>query len=113
MPQHPAAPGRGIGGGLELRGVGRCDGAGVVPGVESGGRVKLYMSADEDMSESVSVSVRWRSCSANQSANDIHRGFAGRPIPKTLRSRGGRDARVFPNAFVTPCSRWAAASKSS
>ena len=30
--------GRGIGGGLELRGVGWCDGAGVVPGVESGGR---------------------------------------------------------------------------
>ena len=32
--------GRGIGGGLELRGVGRCDGAGVVPGVEDGGRVE-------------------------------------------------------------------------
>jgi hypothetical protein len=53
-----AAPGSGIGGGLELRGVGRCDGAGVVPGVESGGRVELYVSADEGMSESVSVGDR-------------------------------------------------------
>ncbi len=36
-----SATGRGIGGGLELRGVGRCDGAGVVPGVDDGGRVEL------------------------------------------------------------------------
>ena len=32
-------PGSGIGGGLELRSIGRCDGVGVVPGVDSGGRV--------------------------------------------------------------------------
>jgi hypothetical protein len=36
-----SAIGRGIGGGLELRGVGSCDGAGVVPGVDDGGRVEL------------------------------------------------------------------------
>jgi hypothetical protein len=65
------------------------------------------------MSESVSVGGRWRSCSADQSANDIHRGFARRQIPKTLVLRGGRDARVVPNAFVTSCSRWAVTSKSS
>jgi hypothetical protein len=51
----------GRGGGLELRGVGRWEGAGVVPGVESGGRVELYVSADEGISESVSYGVRWRS----------------------------------------------------
>jgi hypothetical protein len=92
--------------------VGRCDGAGVVPGVNNGGRVELYVRADEGISEWVSVGVRWRSCSADQSANDIHRGLSGRQIPKTLVSRGGRDARVFPNAFVTSCSRWAVTSKS-
>jgi hypothetical protein len=102
-----AAPG---GGGLELRGVGRCDGAGVVLGVESGGLVELYVSADEGLPESVSVGVR---CSADQSANDIHRGFAGRQIPKTLVSRGGSVAHVVPNAFVTSCSRWAVTSKAS
>ena len=32
-----AAPGRGIDGGPKLLGVGRYDGAGVVPGVDSGG----------------------------------------------------------------------------
>ena len=32
-----AVPGRGNGGELELRDVGRCDGAGVVPGVNSDG----------------------------------------------------------------------------
>jgi hypothetical protein len=57
-----AEPGRGIGGGLELRGVGRCDGAGVVPGVvpgvDNGGRVELYVSAEDGMSESVSVGDR-------------------------------------------------------
>ena len=35
-----AVPGRGIGGGLEVRGVGRCNGAGVVPGFDSGRRVE-------------------------------------------------------------------------
>ena len=35
-----AAPGRGIDGGLELLGVGRYDGASVVPGVDSGERVE-------------------------------------------------------------------------
>ena len=42
-----AAPGRGIGigGGLELHGVGRCDGANVVPGVDSGGQVELRTTA--------------------------------------------------------------------
>jgi hypothetical protein len=88
-----AAPGRGIGGGLERRGVGRCDDAGVVPGVDDGGRVELYVSADEGMSESVSVGDRWRS-SVDQSAKDIHRGFAGRQIPKTFVSRGG-ETRVW------------------
>ena len=29
-----------------MRGVSRCDGAGVVPGVDSGGRVELYVSTD-------------------------------------------------------------------
>ena len=58
-----AAPGSGIGGGLELRGVGRCDGAGVVPGVDIGGRVELYVSADDGISESVSIGDRCRSCS--------------------------------------------------
>jgi hypothetical protein len=52
-----SAGGMGIGGGLELRGVGRCDGAGVVPGVENGGRVEL-VSAEEGISESVSNGVR-------------------------------------------------------
>jgi hypothetical protein len=52
-----AAPGSGIGGGLELRGVGRCDGAGVVPGMESGGRVELYVSVDDGISESVAIVV--------------------------------------------------------
>ena len=60
-----AAPGSGIGGGLELRGVGRCDGAGVVPGVDIGGRVELYVSADDGISESVSIGDRCRSCSAD------------------------------------------------
>jgi hypothetical protein len=45
----------GIGGGLKLWGVERCDGAGVVPGVENGGRVEL-VSAKEEISESVSNS---------------------------------------------------------
>ena len=57
--------GRGIGGGLELRGVGWCDGAGVVPGVDIGGRVELYVSADDGISESVSIGDRCRSCSAD------------------------------------------------
>ena len=35
------APGSGINGGLELCGVERFDGAGVVPDVDSGGRVEL------------------------------------------------------------------------
>ena len=35
------APGSGIGGGLEFCNVGKCDGAGVVRGVERGGRVEL------------------------------------------------------------------------
>jgi hypothetical protein len=56
-----AAPGRGIGGGLELRGVGRCDGAGVIPDVDNGGRVELYVNADEGKFKLVSVGVRWRS----------------------------------------------------
>jgi hypothetical protein len=71
-------PGKGIGGGLELHGVRRYDGASVVPDVDNGGPVELYVSADDGMSESVSVGVRWRFCSTDQSANDIHRGFAGR-----------------------------------
>ena len=57
--------GRGIGGGLELRGVGWCDGAGVVPGVDIGGRVELYVSAEDGISESVSIGDRCRSCSAD------------------------------------------------
>jgi hypothetical protein len=88
-----------------------CDGTVVVPGIDNGGRVELYVSADEGMSKS--VGVRWRSCTADQSANDTHRGFSVRQIPKTLVSRGGRDARVAPNAFVTSCSCWAATSKTS
>ena len=54
-----AAPGRGIGigGGVELHDVGRCDGADVVPGVDSGGQVELYVSADDGMSESVAIAV--------------------------------------------------------
>jgi hypothetical protein len=48
-----------------------------VPGVDNGGRVELYMSAENGISESVSVGVHWRSCSADQSANDIDRGFSG------------------------------------
>jgi hypothetical protein len=48
----------GRGGELELRGVGRWEGAGVVPGVESGGRVELYVNAEEGISESVSEGVR-------------------------------------------------------
>ena len=68
-----AAPGRGIGigGGLELHGVGTCDGADVVPGVDSGGQVELYVSADDGMSESVSIGDRCRSCSTNQSVYSI------------------------------------------
>ena len=58
-------PGSGISGGLELRSVGKCDGAGVVLGVESGSRVELYVSADDSISESVSVGDRCRSCSAD------------------------------------------------
>jgi hypothetical protein len=89
-----AAPGRGIGGGLERRGVGRCDDAGVVPGVDDGGRVELYVSADEGMSESVSVGDRWRSCSAGQSAKDIHRGLQ---VDKYRRRwcREGGETRVW------------------
>ena len=41
MASAATPPGSGIGGELELRGVGRCDGAGVVPGVDIGGRVEL------------------------------------------------------------------------
>ena len=52
------------GGGLELRVVGRRDGAGVVPGVESGGRVELLVSADNSISESVPIGDRCRSSSA-------------------------------------------------
>jgi hypothetical protein len=63
--QASAAPGRGIGGGLDLRGVGRRDGAGVVPSVDNGGRVELKVSADEGMAESVTVGVRWRLSSAD------------------------------------------------
>lgn len=64
-----SAGGRGTGGGLELRGVGRCDGVGVVPGVERGGRVELYVRAEDGISESVSDGVRWRprSGATNQS----------------------------------------------
>ena len=61
-----AAPGSAIGSGLELRGIGRYDGAGVVPGVDSGGRVELYASADDGISGSVSVGVRCRSCSVER-----------------------------------------------
>lgn len=57
MPQR-SVPGRGIGGALELRGASRRDGPGVVQGVESGGRVGLYASAENGMFESVSVGVR-------------------------------------------------------
>jgi hypothetical protein len=53
-----AAPGSGIGGGLELRDVGRCNCAGVAPGVDNGGQVELYVSVDDGMSESASVGVR-------------------------------------------------------
>ena len=51
-----ASPGRGIGigGRLELHGVGRCNGAGVISGIDSGGRVELHASADDGMSESAS-----------------------------------------------------------
>jgi hypothetical protein len=56
-PSASAAPGRCIGGRLELHGVRRRDAAGDGPGVDHGGRVELYVSADEGMSESVSVSV--------------------------------------------------------
>ena len=56
------APGSGIGGGLELRSVGKCDGAGVVPGVESGVGVELYVSVDDGISDSVSFGDRCRSC---------------------------------------------------
>ena len=41
MASAATPPGSGIGGELELRGVGRCDGAGVVPGIDIGGRVEL------------------------------------------------------------------------
>ena len=65
--RHPPGPhpGSGIGGGLELRGVGWCDEAGVVPGVDSGGRVELNVSVDDCMSESVSIGDRCRTCSAD------------------------------------------------
>jgi hypothetical protein len=43
--------------GLGLHGVGRCGCACVVPDVDNGGRAELYVSADEGMSESVSVGV--------------------------------------------------------
>jgi hypothetical protein len=46
---------------------GWCDGAGVVLGVDNGGWVELCVSADEGMHESVSVGVRWRPCSSDQS----------------------------------------------
>ena len=49
------APGSGIGGGFELRGVGRCEGVGVVSGVDSGGRVELHVSADDGIAESVFI----------------------------------------------------------
>ena len=45
--------------------MGWCDGAGVVPGVDIGGRVELYVSADDGISESVSIGDRCRSCSAD------------------------------------------------
>ena len=51
-----------IGGGLELLGVGRYDGAGVVPGVNSGGRLGIELCV---MSESVSVAHRCRSYNAD------------------------------------------------
>ena len=44
------APGSDIGGGFELRGVERCDG---------GGRVELHGSADDGVSESVSIGDRF------------------------------------------------------
>jgi hypothetical protein len=50
-----AAPGRGFGGGLESRGVGRCNTAVAVPGVDNSARVELHVSADDGMSEFVSV----------------------------------------------------------
>jgi hypothetical protein len=56
-PSASVAPGKCIGGRLELCGVGRRDGAGDGPGVDHGGRVELYVSADEGMSESVSVGI--------------------------------------------------------
>ena len=55
-----AAPG--IGGGLELRSVGNCNGPGVVLGIDSGGRVELYVSATD---ESVSIGDRRWSCSVD------------------------------------------------
>ena len=39
--------------------MGRCDGVGVVPGVGSGGRVELHVSADDGISESVSIGDRF------------------------------------------------------
>jgi hypothetical protein len=44
----------------QVAGVGQCDGAGVVPGVHNGGRIELYVSAEDGISESVSVGVCWR-----------------------------------------------------
>ena len=59
MPRHPTAPGSGIGSRLELHSVRRCDGVGVVPGIDSGGRVELQVSEDDGISESVSIGDRF------------------------------------------------------
>jgi hypothetical protein len=57
IPCLSSTPRSGIGGGLELRG-GRCNGAALVQGVEGEGRVGLYVSAEDNRSESITVGVR-------------------------------------------------------
>jgi hypothetical protein len=56
-----SAIGGGMGGGLEVWGMERWEGAGVVPGVDSSARVEAYVSAEDGISESESGGVRWRS----------------------------------------------------
>jgi hypothetical protein len=78
--------GSSIGGGLELRGLGRCDDASVVPGVESDGRIEPYGSCRHLLTVFLYGPVSeifCRKLAASQVDN-----------PKMLEPRGGKDTRV-------------------